>query len=184
MEKVDVKQIKTAKSYTNALYETAKELNSSEKVLKELEYIVDVINKNNDLKAFLFNPVFTKDDKKEVLFKVFEGIISESSKNFLLLLADNGRLDIIGTVLAEYAQKVDKELNIEKPCVTSAIELSEEYRQKITQKLQAKLNATVIPFFDVNPEIIGGLIIEARDKTLDFSLKTKFKNMTKELTKG
>ena len=86
--------------------------------------------------------------------------------------------------MAEYSQRIDKELNIEKPRVVSAVELSEEYKQKITQKLQAKLNATVIPFYEVDSEIIGGLIIEARDKTLDFSLRTKFKNITKELTKG
>ncbi len=184
MDKVDVKQIKPAKSYTNALYETAKEMNSSEKVLKELEYIVEIIDKNSELKTFFFNPVVTKDDKKEVLRKVFEGIISSNSMNFLLLLADNGRFDLIETILSEYTKKVDKELNIEKPCVISAIELSEEYKQKITQKLESKLNATVIPSYRVEPEIIGGLIIEARDKTIDFSLRTKFKNMTKELTKG
>lgn len=184
MEKVDVKQIKTAKSYTNALYETAKEQNSSEKVLKELEYIVDLVNKNAELKTFLTNPVVSKDDKKEVLLRIFEGIISNNSKNFLLLLADNARLDLLDNILDEYTKKVDKELNIEKPSVISAVELSEEYKQKILQKLEAKLNAKVIPQFRVEPEIIGGLIIEARDKTLDFSLRTKFKNMTKELTKG
>ena len=86
MEKVDVKQIKTAKSYTNALWETAKEQNCAEKVLSELEYIADVINKNPELKEFFINPVITKDDKKEVLLKVFDGIITPLTKDYLLLL--------------------------------------------------------------------------------------------------
>ena len=184
MEKVDLKQIKTAKSYTNALWETAKEQNCAEKVLSELEYIADVINKNPELKEFFINPVITRDDKKEVLLKVFDGIITPLTKDYLLLLCDNGRLDLIGTVLSQYSQRLDKELNIEKPCVISAVELTEEYKQKIVQKLEAKLSAKVIPQYEIDPEIIGGLVIEARDKTLDFSLRTKFKNMTKELTKG
>ena len=184
MDKVDVKQIKTAKSYTNALWETAKEQNCVEKVLHELEYSADVINKNAELKEFLNNPVVSRDDKKEVLLNIFEGIISNLTKDYLLLLCDNSRLDIIESILIQYSTRLDKELNIEKPCVISAVELTEEYKQKIIQKLEAKLGAKVIPLYKVEPEIIGGLIIEAKDKTLDFSLRTKFKNMTKELTKG
>lgn len=184
MEKVDIKQIKAARNYSNALYETSKEQEKSEKVLSELEYIVDLINKNEQLKEFLNNPVITKEDKKNVLIQVFEGVISPVTMDFLMLLNDSSRLNILETVLSVFSKRIDGELNIERPLVTSAVELSEEYKNIITQKLEMKLRAKVLPKFEVEPEIIGGLIIEARDKTLDFSLNTKFKNMTKQLIKG
>ena len=136
MDKVDVKQIKPAKSYTNALYETAKDENNSQKVLKELEYIVEIIRKNPDLKEFFLNPVVSRNDKKEVISKLFDGIIGKVSENFLFLLADNYRLDLIESVLAEYSTKIDRELNIEKPSIISAVELSGEYKQKIIQKCE------------------------------------------------
>ena len=184
MEKVDVKKIKAAKSYTNALFEASKENNSTQKVLSELEYLVDITTKNPQLQEFFVNPVITKEDKKEVISKIFSGIISKTTENFLCILTDNSRLDLIENILEEFSHKNDKELNIEKPLVTSAIELNEEYKQKIIQKLESKLSAKVIPNFYVDPEIIGGLIFEVKDKTIDFSLRTKFKNMTKQLTKG
>ena len=43
---------------------------------------------------------------------------------------------------------------------------------------------TILPEYQINPEIIGGLVIELEDKTIDCSLKTKFENMKKQLTKG
>lgn len=184
MEKVDVKKIKSAKIYANALYETSKEENSTQKVLCELEYLVDIIRKNPELHEFFDNPVISREDKKEVISKVFGGIMSKTTENFLYLLADNLRLDLIENVIAEFTKKTDRDLNIEKPLITSAIELNEDYKQKIIQKLESKLGSKVIPYFYVEPEIIGGLIVEVRDKTIDFSLRTKFKNMTKQLTKG
>ncbi len=184
MKKVDIKNIKAAKNYSNALFETSKEEGKTEKVLSELEYIVDLVNKNDYLKEFLLNPVISKDDKKKVISQVFEGIISSITMDFLFLLNDNSRLNILETLLSQYTKKVDEELKIERPCVISAIELSEEYKNIITQKLETKMNARVLPIFEVEPEIIGGLIIEARDKTIDCSLSAKFKNMTKQLIKG
>lgn len=185
MKKVDIKQIKAAKNYSNALYETSKEQGRSEKVLSELEYIVDLINKNSQLKEFLENPVVTREDKKNVLMQVFDGVIGKITMDFLMLLNENLRLDILESVLYQYSNIIDKELNIERPCIISAIDLSEEYRNIIIQKLSAKLGgAKVMPKFEVEPDIIGGLIIEAKDKTIDFSLRTKFKNMTKQLIKG
>ena len=185
MEKVDIKLIKAARNYSNALYETSKEQGGSEKVLSELEYIVDLINKNGQLKEFLENPVVTREDKKNVLLQVFDGIVSKMTMDFLMLLNDNSRLDILETVLIQYSHIIDGELNIERPCIISAIDLSEEYKNIIIQKLSDKLGgAKVMPKFEVEPEIIGGLIIEAKDKTIDFSLRTKFKNMTKQLIKG
>ena len=56
--------------------------------------------------------------------------------------------------------------------------------QPIVEKLQNKMLKTIIPEYQVNPDIIGGLIIEIEDKTVDCSLKTKFENMQKQLTKG
>ncbi|MBR6163389.1 ATP synthase F1 subunit delta [bacterium] len=184
MEKVDIKKIKPAKNYSNALFETAKELGRNEKVLNELEYIVDLISKNDHLKEFLNNPVISKDDKKSVLSQVFDGILSDITTDFLLLLNDNSRLDLLEAVLVQYTKKMDEELNIERPNVISAVELSDDYKNTIIQKLESKLNSKVLPRFEVEPSIIGGLIIEVKDKTIDFSLNTKFKNMSKQLIKG
>ena len=134
MEKVDIKKIKPAKNYSNALFETAKELGRNEKVLNELEYIVDLISKNDHLKEFLNNPVISKDDKKSVLSQVFDGILSDITTDFLLLLNDNSRLDLLEAVLVQYTKKMDEELNIERPNVISAVELSDDYKNTIIQK--------------------------------------------------
>ena len=62
--------------------------------------------------------------------------------------------------------------------------ITTEQKNRIVEKLQNKMSKTIIPEYQVNPDIIGGLIIEIEDKTVDCSLKTKFENMQKQLTKG
>ncbi|MCD7740132.1 MAG: F0F1 ATP synthase subunit delta, partial [Candidatus Gastranaerophilales bacterium] len=74
--------------------------------------------------------------------------------------------------------------NIVKPVVISAIELEESQKNKIIEKLEYKLTKKVIPQYQVNPDIIGGLIFKIDDKTIDCSIKTKFDNMKQQLTKG
>ena len=74
--------------------------------------------------------------------------------------------------------------NIVKPIIISAIDLNEQQKQRLVSKLSLKLNKHIIPEYIINPQIIGGLIIELDDKTIDFSIQTKFENMKKQLTKG
>ena len=54
----------------------------------------------------------------------------------------------------------------------------------INKKLETKLSKTVIPEYKVSPDIIGGLVIEIDDKTIDCSIKAKFENLRQQLTKG
>ena len=74
--------------------------------------------------------------------------------------------------------------NIVKPSIISAIELSEEQKSRIVEKLKTKLNKEIEPEYTVNADIIGGLIVEIEDRTIDCSIKSKFENMKKQLTKG
>ena len=74
--------------------------------------------------------------------------------------------------------------NIVKPQIISAVELNEEQKNRIINKLQTKLSKIIQPEYEIKPDIIGGLIIEIDDRTIDCSLKTKFDNMKKQLTKG
>ena len=52
------------------------------------------------------------------------------------------------------------------------------------EKISSKLSKNIIPEYKTDKEIIGGIIVEIGDKTIDCSLKTKFENMRKQLTKG
>ena len=180
----DIKNIKIAKKYSNALIEAATENNVLTKVYEDLIFVVETINTNSQLNDFLTSPLIKLQDKKDVISKIFSIHINKTTLDFLLVIADSNRLDAINEILNQFTIEFNKINNIARPYITSAVELDETQKEQLIQKLEIKLSKRVIPEYKIDENIIGGLLIELDDKTIDCSLKTKFDNMKKQLTKG
>ncbi|MBE7705376.1 MAG: ATP synthase F1 subunit delta [Cyanobacteria bacterium SIG29] len=180
----DIKNIKIAKKYSNALFEASIEADNIEKIYNELIFVCEIIKTNNQLSTFLNSPLIKISDKKEVLQKLFSSHIDKILVDFLYLIADANRFDAIEEVFSQFSKIYNENRNVVKPLITSAVELSEMQKNNLLTKLEEKLNKKIEPEYVVKSDIIGGLIVEMDDKTIDCSLKTKFDNMKKQLTKG
>ena len=170
----------TAKRYSDALLELSQD---SDKIRKELEEIVDTLSSSQDLKDFMSNPVISIEDKKSVIEKIFAGKIDKTLLNFLKLLVDKDRFNLIDEILETYSKDVDKQKNIQKVSVISAIELDEELKSKLINKLAQKLNKNIELETQLDKDIIAGLVIKTEDNVIDMSLKHKFEEMKKEIAK-
>ncbi len=180
----DIKNIKAAKKYSNALLQTAISENKTEKVYNDILFAAETINTNNELANFLLSPVVKIEDKKDVIKKIFAVHIDRTTLDFLYLLTDKNRLNALNEIVNRYTNSFNEINNIIKPSIISAVELNDEQKLKVTEKLQSKLMKKIVPEYIINPDIIGGLIIELNDRTIDCSIKAKFENMRKQLTKG
>ena len=180
----DIKNKKIARKYSNALLDAAIEQNLSSKVYEDLVFVCETINSNEQLQEIFYSPIISHLDKIEIIQKLFAVHIEKITLDFLFLLIEANRTDALCEVLSQYEVSYNENNNIVKPVVISAIELNEIQKNKIVEKLQNKMTKTIIPEYKINPEIIGGLIIEIDDKTIDCCIKTKFENMQKQLTKG
>ena len=170
----------TAKRYSDALLELSQD---SDKIRKGLEEIVDTLSSSQDLKDFMSNPVISIEDKKSVIEKIFAGKIDKTLLNFLKLLVDKDRFNLIDEILESYSKDVDKQKNIQKVSVISAIELDEELKSKLINKLAQKLNKNIELETQLDKDIIAGLVIKTEDNVIDMSLKHKFEEMKKEIAK-
>ena len=170
----------TAKRYSDALLELSQD---SDKIRKELEEIVDTLSSSQDLKDFMSNPVISIEDKKSVIEKIFAGKIDKTLLNFLKLLVDKDRFNLIDEILESYSKDVDKQKNIQKVSVISAIELDEELKSKLINKLAQKLNKNIELETQLDKDIIAGLVIKTEDNVIDMSLKHKFEEMKKGIAK-
>ena len=180
----DVKNIKIARKYSNALISAAVDANNVDKVRQDLIFIAETIKTNEQLSAFLYNPVIKLEDKTDTINKLFAVHTEKISLDFIVMLIESGRLNIIEEVVNQYLYAYYKYKNIIKPVIISAVELNEEQKSRITGKLEQKFSKTIMPEYKIDSDIIGGLIVEIEDKTIDCSIKTKFDNMRKQLTKG
>lgn len=179
------KNLKPAKRYAKALIELCLDAsntgdNSSfDKIYNELDLIFQTIDKNDELKSFLFAPPVSKEDKKDVLNRVFEGKVDSCILNFLFLLNENSRLEILDEILRALKNYIDEEKNILNVDILSAVELTDTQKETLKLKLQNKTGKTINPNYSLNKEILGGLIIKIDDMVIDLSLINKIENLRK-----
>ena len=181
---IDKRELNISNNYAKALLQIAKMQNSSEKIYNQLKEVVEVINNSKDLQSFFENPLISVNDKKEIIYKVFGKDFDLQIINLLNLLADNKRLNLIETVLYCYEKEYENSNGIAKVTVISAVEMAEESKKRLMDILTQKLNGKIIPDYQIKDDIIGGLIIKLQDKVIDLSLKSKIKDMEKQLVKG
>lgn len=179
--KTDKKYLTTAKNYSNALIKIAKEQNRAEILYQNFLSVIQIFQKSKDLYEFLVNPLVSDNDKKEIIYKVFKDEADLQLINLMNLLIDNKRFTLIETVFYCFEKEYEVFKNLSKITVISAIELSEESKNRLMEILEKKLGEKVIPEYSTDKKIVGGLIIKMQDRIIDLSIHTKIKNMEKQL---
>jgi F-type H+-transporting ATPase subunit delta len=99
----------------------------------------------------------------------------------LSAMRDADDLDLIEQVAKHYKEILDTEDKTVSVTITTAVPLDEELRQKVRTKAEKDMNAPVYLVERVDPEILGGVILEARGKRYDASVKAQLANIRKTL---
>ena len=102
---IDIKNVKAAKRYAQALAESA--IDNIDEVNENLALIDEVIFGNEDFKVFFSHPIVSLKDKKDTLKETLEGKINEKALNFLETLLDESRFGIFKTIYELFKQEVD-----------------------------------------------------------------------------
>ncbi len=101
----------------------------------------------------------------------------EKPRNFIQLLADNGRLAALPQVAAQYAALRAEVENTVDVTVTSAMPLTPEQSDKLVQALSRRLRRTVRLSATVDPSLIGGAVVRAGDFVIDGSLRGRVERL-------
>ncbi|MFM7707165.1 MAG: F0F1 ATP synthase subunit delta [Gammaproteobacteria bacterium] len=105
------------------------------------------------------------------------GAADERSRNFMQLLADNGRLAALPQVAAQYAALRAEVENTVDVTVTSALPLTAEQSEKLVQALSRRLRRTVRLSATVDPSLVGGAVVRAGDFVIDGSLRGRVERL-------
>ncbi|MBR1754189.1 ATP synthase F1 subunit delta [bacterium] len=173
-----------AKRYSDALLSLVRENNADvQNINSQLKSIKEVLVTSSDLSSFLSNPIISAEDKKDVVSKLLNDKVDVILINFIKLLIDKERFFAFEEISNIFDAEVDNLNNIQKVSVTSAIELNENLKNRLIEKLSYKLNKNIELVTNVDSDIIAGLIIKIDDNVIDMSLKHKFEEMKKQMIK-
>lgn len=167
--------------YATAFMELAERQDMFDKFDSDLAIIKETINSNKELKDFLEHPLIQSSDKKEVTESIFGEHISVFSLNLVKLLIDKNRILILPMLADHYKALLRKKRNISTAQVITAIEISEEIKNRVKEKLEKILSRTIEIETTIDKEIIAGMIVKIDDKIIDGSIRTKFENMKKNI---
>lgn len=172
----------SAKNYSKALVEMVRDnVISFEDLSKDLATVSEILETSQDLRLTLENPTVSEEVKFQIVEEVFKNEVHPQVVSFLKVLIDKNRFSEFSQIKADYEIKLDDVNKIQAVEITSAVELSEEYRERILQKLGEKLQKNIRPNWKVDENIIAGLIYRINDNVIDTSIKSKLDKLNKNL---
>lgn len=171
-----------SRRYAEALFEIALESSDIGKIPREIRLVLAATEQSAELNSALVNESVTCAEKKSVMTALFQDRVSEEVMNFLRILADKNRCELLAPV-AEYLDDiVNCHKNILTARVVSAVPLSPERAERLADKLEKATGQKILLELETAPDLIGGMVVNLGNKTLDASVKTELEKMRKQLS--
>ena len=179
-----VSKIRIANVYATALYEASIDSKSVDKVRDDVLKLQNLLNENSDFGDYLENPLWSQQDKNEVLLKTSKLLgLSKDVLNCLDVVVENGRISDLKLILSGFEKIYNRKNNIEKISVETVKELSVKQDSKLKKVMENILGKKVVIDYVVNPKILGGLRVQCGSKMFDNSLINKL-NYLENIMKG
>lgn len=167
-----------SKRYARAFFEIAGEEKKLEQYYNELSQFSSIVAENKDLGGFLANPIFDEEAKKKVLEKIIGKLsLSKMTINFLNLLIDKKRIDVLPDIETCYRQLMDETLQKVRVTLKTAFPLSGEMQDYITSNLKKMTGQAVEVTVESDKGLLGGILIGVGDTLYDGSIKNQLNNM-------
>jgi len=169
-----------ARVYAAALFGAAKDRGKLDSIRDQLAQFADALQENRELQLYLFSPYFSSAEKIEGLKKVVTDAEPELM-NFLELLLDKGRMPAIYRIRRQYDTLWNKENKRLGVTVTSAVELDPEITKRIGAEIEEQTGNTVELTSHVDPDILGGLVVQVGNMVLDTSIRNRLEKLRKSV---
>lgn len=174
------KQVDT--TYGNALFELALEENKLDGLYEEAQALIGILNENEELIKLLDHPHIEKEEKKQLVERIFSGRISGDMTGLIIMVVEKGHGSRLVSILSHFVKQVKKQKNIGVTSVTSAVALSDSQKAAIEKRLiETTSYDTMEITYSVDASLIGGLVIRIEDRVVDSSIRTKLEKMSKTL---
>ena len=173
---------RVAARYAKALLSLAQERNELDVVGSDLEALQGLLSESRDLVLLLQSPVVKSDKKQAVLDAVLGGKLGELTAGYLKILVAKGREGLVVDMVAEGQRQLRVLRNIQEVSVTTAVPLTDELRSRILAQVAQVHKGEVEMKELVDPDILGGYVLQLGDQMIDASVKRQIKALGRELT--
>jgi F-type H+-transporting ATPase subunit delta len=164
--------------------EQAEELKQLDRVVQDLELLRQITKDSKDFSIFLRSPVIKRERKKEIFSELLKDKISALTLEFLVLLCEKGREDIVLSIITQFFLLRDERLGIVHVEVKAATELSKEQFDNIQKRFEHITKKKVRISFNLDTQVKGGFVARVGDTVFDGSVRHQLELMRQHFTEG
>lgn len=170
-----------AKRYARALFALAAEDGSQEPIGRALADLADAFSKP-PLRGFVENTSLDRKTRRAVVRNVAQAAgAAQVLASFLGVLAENHRLTALASIAVEYARLEDRRRGRVRASLLSARPLPGESRERIHQALERRTGQQVIAEDVIDPQLLGGVVVEIQGRVFDGSVRTRLERLQRSL---
>lgn len=173
-----------SKTYGDALYELALERDMIDSWTEEVHVLIKILSENTDFTKLMNHPKIVREEKEEIMERVFKGKMADELTGFLKIMIANDRYADVIPTLEYYISRVKELKHIGIAYITTAVPMNEIQKSDIRQRLIETTQYVEMEMnYEVDADIIGGIVIRIGDRVVDSSIRTKLYELSKDLLK-
>lgn len=169
-----------AAKYAQSLLQTALDGGIEPQISEQCQAVASAIAANRQLQLVLQSPVIKAYKKLSILTEIFGAGMHPQVKNFLQLLADKNRIELLEPIARQYAEMRNAHFGMVQVTLRVAAELTPEQLAALQQRLEAMLGKKVTFTTVIDPSVIGGFVAKVGDMMIDASLRHQLDILKKE----
>jgi F-type H+-transporting ATPase subunit delta len=174
-------EIAIASVYAQALLELAEAHGQADSVLEELEVVGAQIDHDPAFANFLSTPLVDTKERRQALDRMFRGKMNEILLDTLQVMNSKGRSQLVRALVEAYSQEYEELRGQVRVAVQSAVPLTESLRQQLQQAVSSFTGKKPKLEEIVDPELIGGLVLQVADRRVDTSVFKEIKGLRQQL---
>ena len=164
--------------YASALYDLAAEKKLVDPDLEDLSNLKNILKDNKELSLVVKSPLITSIDKLNIFESLLKKInANELTSTFLKVIEKNKRFSSLASIITQFMNINSQKRGDVLADITSADELNDDQKNNITNQLKSILGDKLSLSFDVDKNIMGGLIVKVGSKMIDTSLANKINKL-------
>ena len=166
-----------SKEYGTALFALACEENAKHEYASALRTVKELLDESPEYNELISSPAIPLSDRLAIIEQAFSKTVPEHVLSYLQLICEKGRFSCFNESVEQYNALLDASEQISAAKITSAIELTNEEKEKLVSKLESRYHCRISAEYYIDDAMLGGLIVELDGKILDGSLRQRLREV-------
>jgi|YNPMSStandDraft_1061717.scaffolds.fasta_scaffold20072_4 F-type H+-transporting ATPase subunit delta len=176
-----MREERVARRYARALFQVALREQAVEVVNEALHQLLRALQEQPSLQRLLLTPYIPRERKRQMIRQAIERQTHPLLVSLVDVVVDKRREGILPEIAREFAALRDEHLGIVRVHVTTAYLLAPQQEEALIQSLQQRTGKTVVLETQVDPSLIGGVMVRIGDTVIDGSLRGQLQRLKQYL---